>query len=67
LATRAKRRNFNFYTNISQKERQKVSFVLRLIMLKNNGYKSVTLCEKPNVIRETSGMMYKMALANAKS
>jgi len=28
---------------------------------KENGYKSVTLCEKPNVIRETSGMMYKMA------
>jgi 3-isopropylmalate dehydrogenase len=28
---------------------------------RNNGYKSVTLCEKPNVIRETSGMMYKMA------
>jgi isocitrate/isopropylmalate dehydrogenase len=27
----------------------------------NNGYRSVTLCEKPNVIRETSGMMYKMA------
>ncbi len=26
-----------------------------------NGYRSVTLCEKPNVIRETSGMMYKMA------
>ena len=26
-----------------------------------NGYKSVTLCEKPNVIRETSGMMYNMA------
>jgi len=26
-----------------------------------NGYKSVTVCEKPNVIRETSGMMYKMA------
>jgi 3-isopropylmalate dehydrogenase len=25
------------------------------------GYKSVTLCEKPNVIRETSGMMYKLA------
>ncbi len=24
-------------------------------------YKSVTLCEKPNVIRETSGMMYNMA------
>ena len=28
---------------------------------KNFGYKSVTVCEKPNVIRETSGMMYKMA------
>lgn len=28
---------------------------------RNNKYKSVTLCEKPNVIRETSGMMYKMA------
>jgi 3-isopropylmalate dehydrogenase len=26
------------------------------------GYKSVTLCEKPNVIRETSGMMYNMAV-----
>lgn len=25
-------------------------------------YPSVTVCEKPNVIRETSGMMYKMAL-----
>jgi len=25
------------------------------------GYKSVTLCEKPNVIRETSGMMFTMA------
>ncbi len=25
------------------------------------GYKSVTLCEKPNVIRETSGMMYRLA------
>jgi isocitrate dehydrogenase (NAD+) len=28
---------------------------------KSFGYKSVTVCEKPNVIRETSGMMYKMA------
>lgn len=27
------------------------------------GYPSVTLCEKPNVIRETSGMMYEMAKA----
>ncbi len=25
------------------------------------GYKSVTVCEKPNVIRETSGMMFSMA------
>lgn len=29
---------------------------------KKYGYKSVTVCEKPNVIRETSGMMYKMAI-----
>jgi len=29
---------------------------------KEYGYKSVTVCEKPNVIRETSGMMYKRAL-----
>ena len=28
---------------------------------KANGYTNVTVCEKPNVIRETSGMMYKMA------
>lgn len=28
---------------------------------KKFGYKSVTVCEKPNVIRETSGMMYAMA------
>ena len=28
---------------------------------RKSGYKSVTVCEKPNVIRETSGMMYKMA------
>jgi 3-isopropylmalate dehydrogenase len=31
------------------------------------GYRSVTLCEKPNVIRETSGMMYKMAKEIQKS
>ena len=30
-------------------------------------YKSVTLCEKPNVLRETSGMMYKMALEMQKN
>lgn len=28
---------------------------------RNFGYRSVTVCEKPNVLRETSGMMYKMA------
>ena len=28
---------------------------------KKYGYESVTVCEKPNVIRETSGMMYKLA------
>ena len=28
---------------------------------RKRGYTSVTVCEKPNVIRETSGMMYKMA------
>jgi isocitrate dehydrogenase (NAD+) len=28
---------------------------------RKNGYKSVTVCEKPNVIRETSGMMVQMA------
>jgi isocitrate dehydrogenase (NAD+) len=34
---------------------------------KEYNYKSVTLCEKPNVIRETSGMMYKMALEMQKN
>jgi isocitrate dehydrogenase (NAD+) len=28
---------------------------------KKNGYKSVTVCEKPNVVRETSGLMWKLA------
>lgn len=28
---------------------------------RKHGYQSVTVCEKPNVIRETSGMMYLMA------
>jgi isocitrate dehydrogenase (NAD+) len=28
---------------------------------KRFGYKSVTVCEKPNVIRETSGLMWKLA------
>jgi 3-isopropylmalate dehydrogenase len=28
---------------------------------RENGYKSVTVCEKPNVIRETSGLMWRLA------
>jgi len=28
---------------------------------KRYGYKSITVCEKPNVIRETSGLMWKLA------
>jgi 3-isopropylmalate dehydrogenase len=28
---------------------------------RENGYKSVTVCEKPNVVRETSGLMWKLA------
>lgn len=34
---------------------------------KNNNYKGITVCEKPNVIRETSGMMLKLAQTIAKS
>lgn len=33
---------------------------------KQFGYKNVTLCEKPNVLRETSGMMFKIAKAMVK-
>lgn len=32
-----------------------------------NGYKSVTVCEKPNVVRETSGLMWKLAREIQKS
>ncbi|MFZ2338338.1 MAG: isocitrate/isopropylmalate family dehydrogenase [Bacteroidales bacterium] len=34
---------------------------------KKYGYKSVTVCEKPNVIRETSGLMWKMAKETQKN
>lgn len=34
---------------------------------KNHGYKSVTVCEKPNVIRETSGLMWRLAKEIQKS
>lgn len=33
---------------------------------KNFGYKNVTICEKPNVLRETSGMMFKIGKQIAK-
>lgn len=33
---------------------------------KANGYKNVTICEKPNVLRETSGMMLKIAKSLSK-
>jgi 3-isopropylmalate dehydrogenase len=34
---------------------------------KKYGYKSVTVCEKPNVIRETSGLMWKLAKETQKN
>jgi 3-isopropylmalate dehydrogenase len=34
---------------------------------KKHGYKSVTVCEKPNVVRETSGLMWKLAKEIQKS
>jgi 3-isopropylmalate dehydrogenase len=34
---------------------------------KEKGFKSITVCEKPNVIRETSGMMLKIAQDMAKN
>ena len=49
-------------TRIFSKERTKNILTAAFDHAKKYGYKSVTLCEKPNVIRETSGMMYKMAL-----
>ncbi|HDP67420.1 MAG TPA: isocitrate/isopropylmalate dehydrogenase family protein [Candidatus Marinimicrobia bacterium] len=64
-----------FVKNFSQTPREELSVSTRIFTKKaterilraafeharNYGYKSVTVCEKPNVIRETSGMMYKMA------
>ncbi len=64
-----------FVKNFSQSPRADISISTRIftkraterILLaafeyaRQYGYKSVTLAEKPNVIRETSGMMYKMA------
>jgi len=49
-------------TRIFSKERTENILKAAFDYAKKYGYKSVTLAEKPNVIRETSGMMYKMAL-----
>ncbi len=49
-------------TRIFSKERTENILRAAFDYAKKYGYKSVTLAEKPNVIRETSGMMYKMAL-----
>jgi 3-isopropylmalate dehydrogenase len=65
----------NFRKNFGKVPREEISVSTRIFTkraterilraafdhAKRYGYKSVTLCEKPNVIRETSGMMYKMA------
>ena len=54
-------------TRIFSKERTENILRAAFDHAKEYGYKSVTLAEKPNVIRETSGMMYKMALAIQKN
>ena len=65
----------NFVRNFGRVPREEIAVSTRIFTRKatdrilraafehagKNGYKSVTLCEKPNVIRETSGMMYNMA------
>ncbi len=64
-----------FVKNFGQTPREEISVSTRIFTkkyterilraafqyAKENGYTNVTVCEKPNVIRETSGMMYKMA------
>jgi isocitrate dehydrogenase (NAD+) len=65
----------NFRRNFSQVPKRELSVSTRIFTRKaterivraafeharKNNYKSVTLCEKPNVIRETSGLMLKIA------
>ena len=65
----------NFVKNFGKVPREEIAVSTRIFTRKaterilraafehasRHGYKSVTLCEKPNVIRETSGMMYNMA------
>ncbi len=64
-----------FKKNFGQVPREELSISTRIFTYKatrrileaafryarENGYSSVTLAEKPNVIRETSGMMYRLA------
>lgn len=64
-----------FIKNFGDVPRQELSVSTRIFSLqatqrilraafayaRKNGYRSVTVCEKPNVIRETSGMMFRMA------
>ncbi len=66
----------NFIKNYSKVPREEIAVSARIFTRKaterilraafeyaeKNNYRSVTVCEKPNVIRETSGMMYKMAI-----
>ncbi len=54
-------------TRIFSKERTYNILKAAFDYARKYGYKSVTLAEKPNVIRETSGMMYKMALQMQKN
>jgi isocitrate dehydrogenase (NAD+) len=70
----------NFVKNFSKVPREEIAVSTRIFTRRaterilraafehaaQNGYRSVTLCEKPNVIRETSGMMYNMAKAMQK-
>ncbi len=66
----------NFMKNFSKVPKEEIALSTRIFTRKaterilraafeyavKHGYQSVTVCEKPNVIRETSGMMYKMAI-----
>jgi len=65
----------NFRKNFSQVPKSELSISTRIFTkhaterilrssfehARKNNYKSVTLCEKPNVIRETSGLMLRLA------
>jgi isocitrate dehydrogenase (NAD+) len=71
----ALRTHKSFVKNFGQVPKEEMAISLRIFTRKSTtrivraafeharryGYKSVTVCEKPNVIRETSGMMLKIA------